>query len=345
MGLSLLSIPLTILAVLTLVVLIDEVVGPFLFLNGRATIADFQLVIFIPMAILVMSVLQWLLLRRYLPYAGVWIPLTVLGWLCGISLFYLAWLAGFRAPVEWNATIALPVFGALAGGSQWLYLRRVIHHGRAGSGYWVLASTVGYGMICFVSLGLFNGTLEFFFFILAPFLITGLALFLLLRQNAQTGEEGRTIPSTDSLTGEQQSIWLRRLTMVMLAGLLLLLFFFAGSWIYATGQLTLARAEGIYATPEEAMTQKLIKGVGGSPVERVEILGTGINDHNGSLPRVLYVRAWVFADQRPNGKPTPRGYGVGSCFLRVEDGWVHMSEGAFPEFVGWVMELYGMEGA
>lgn len=79
-------------------------------------------------------------------------------------------------------------------------------------------------------------------------------------------------------------------------------------------------------------------------MERVEIIGATINNHDGSLPRVWYMRAWVFAGQRPDGKPTPRGYGAGSYFLLVEDGWVHMSEGAFPEFVGWVMELYGLEG-
>jgi hypothetical protein len=30
--------------------------------------------------------------------------------------------------------------------------------------------------------------------------------------------------------------------------------------------------------------------------------------------------------------------------MHVRDGWVHLSEGAFPEFIGWVMELYGQEG-
>ena len=29
----------------------------------------------------------------------------------------------------------------------------------------------------------------------------------------------------------------------------------------------------------------------------------------------------------------------------VEEGWVHVSEGALPEFIGWVMALYGLEGA
>jgi hypothetical protein len=28
----------------------------------------------------------------------------------------------------------------------------------------------------------------------------------------------------------------------------------------------------------------------------------------------------------------------------VREGWVHVSEGAFPTFIGWVMELYNLEG-
>lgn len=93
------------------------------------------------------------------------------------------------------------------------------------------------------------------------------------------------------------------------------------------------------------MKQKLIQGAGDIPVERVEIMSAGVNQHDGSQPHVWFVTARVFADQRPDGKPTPHGYGGGSYFLRVEEGWVHMSEGAFPDFVGWVMELYGLEGA
>jgi len=336
-GLNLLSIPAAIVAALGLVVLIDRIVGP---IDGPEAVDILSPVLYISMIILVMTVLQWLLLRRYLPYAGAWIPLTVLGWLCGMLLFYVVYLTGFSAPDEWGVALALPFFGALVGLAQWLYLRRVIDR----AGYWVLASIVGYGVWVRAQFSSFTSILEFLFFILAPFAITGLTLLLLLRHNAQTGEGVRALPATGDLTGEQQSIWPRRLALVLLAGLLLVSSFFAGSWVFATGQLTLAKARGIYATPEEGMEQEIIKWAGEYPVERVEILSAGVNASDGSLPRVWYVRAWVFADHRRDGKPTPRGYGAQRCFLRVEDGWVHMSEGV-SEFVGWVMELYGLEGA
>lgn len=100
--------------------------------------------------------------------------------------------------------------------------------------------------------------------------------------------------------------------------LLLIPLFFAGSWVYATGQLTLAKANGIYATPEEGMEQEIIKGAEKSPVERVEIITAGVNANDGSQPHVWFVRAWIFADQRPDGRPTERGYGGGSYFLRVK---------------------------
>ena len=330
-GLNLLSIPAAIVMALALVVLIDRIAGPF---DGPETVDVLQLVIYISMLILVMTVLQWLLLRRYLPYAGAWLPLTVLGWLSGILLFYLLWLAGFTAPVEWTVALALPFFGALVGGAQWLYLRRVIDR----AGYWVLASTVGYGVWIRGQFGSFKSIPEFLLFSLAPFVITGLALVLLLRQ----GE--RALPTTDSLPGEQQTIWLRRLMLALLTGFLLVLLFFAGSWVYATGQLTLAKAQGIYSTPEEGMEQMLLQGAGDYLVERVEIVSAGPNYHDGRRPHVWFVIAHVWVDQRPNGKPATRGHGGGSYFLRVEDGWVHVPECSFPGFVGWVMEFYGLEG-
>ena len=337
-GLNLLSIPAAIVAALGLVILIDRIVGP---IDGPEAVDILSPVLYISMIILVMTVLQWLLLRRYLPYAGVWVPLTVLGWLCGILLFYLLWLSGYNAPVEWSAALSLPFFGALVGGFQWLYLRRVIDR----AGYWVLASTVGYGVWARGQFGSFTSIPEFLFFILAPFVITGLALVLLLRLDARTAEGERALPAADSLPGERQTIWPRRLALALLASLLLVALFFAATWVYAAGQLTMAKAEGIYATPEEGMESLLLQGFGDYPVPQVKIVSAGVNSHDGSQPHVWYVTGWVLADQRPDGKPVARAYGGGSYFLRVEEGWVHMSEGAFPGFVGWVMELYGLEGA
>ncbi len=354
--LNLAAIPLAILAAMALVVLARPLIqfdgqaplnimqailyGTMLILVTavRAPLDISQAILYGTMLILVTAVLQWLLLRRYLENAAVWIPLTAVGWLAGILLIFLVWPVIEATSNEWLPAFAPPLLGALVGLAQWLYLRRMVDH----AGYWVLASTIGYGLLArgafssfisipdfhFVILDILFVILDILFVILAPFAITGLALFLLLRQGDITENK------------KQKTENGKRVGLAALAVLLMIPLFFAGSWVYVTAQLTLAKAIGIYATPEEGMTQTVIKGAGEYPVERVEIITARVS----SQPRVWYVRAWVFADQRADGKPTPRGYGAWSHFLRVEEGWVHVPEGAFPGFVGWVMELYGLEG-
>lgn len=341
--LNLLAIPLAVLAIMLLVVL----VRPLIHLNGLASLDVLpailyglvvgikpllqlsQAILYGSMLILVTTVLQWLFLRRYLENAAVWIPLTIVGWLAGILLIYLIRPIAEITANEWLPALIPPLLGALVGLAQSLYLRRVAQR----AGYWVLASTIGYGLLARGVFGSFTSIPEFVLFILAPFAITGLALVLLLRQ----GE----IAESKKQNAENK----KRVGFLAWGMLLLIPLFFAGSWVYATGQLTLAKANGIYATPEEGMEQEIIKGAEKSPVERVEIITAGVNANDGSQPHVWFVRAWIFADQRPDGRPTERGYGGGSYFLRVKEGWVHVPEGAFPEFIGWVMTLYGLEGA
>jgi hypothetical protein len=320
-ALNLLAIPLASLAVMALVVLAR--------LDRQEPVNIVQAVLYVSMMILVSAVLQWLLLRRYLENAAVWIPLTAVGWLAGIFMIYLARPAVEAAPSGRTLTLVLLLLGAVVGLAQWIYLRRMVDH----AGYWVLASATGYGVLGYGASVSFTSIAELLFFILAPFAITGLALVILLRQGDVT--ENKKLKTENG----------KRFSLTFIVILFMIPLFFAGSWVYATGQLTLAKAKGIYATPEEGMKQILLKGAGDNPVERIEIRLAGVDNHDGSQPHVWFVSAWVFADQRPDGKPTPRGYGGGSYFLRVEEGWVHVPEGAFPNFIGWVMGLYSLEGA
>ena len=148
--------------------------------------------------------------------------------------------------------------------------------------------------------------------------------------------------------------WPRRLAIIFLSGLLLTPLFFAATWVYATGQLTLAKNRGIDATAEEGMRSKLLGQYEGSETEpRVTIVGAGPNRHDGKQPHVWFVGAKVWVEQRPDGKSTaPRGYySGGSYFLRVQEGWVHVPEGAFPilsagrwRFMDW-RELVGNRDA
>jgi hypothetical protein len=114
------------------------------------------------------------------------------------------------------------------------------------------------------------------------------------------------------------------------------------TWLHTTINLEIAKKEGVYATPEDGM-RILVTGswVG---VERVEIVYAGTNSFDGSNPHVQFVVAKVWAARRSDGKPVSwRGYdSAGSFFLRVEDGWVHVSEGRFPELIGFGMRLFGI---
>jgi hypothetical protein len=119
--------------------------------------------------------------------------------------------------------------------------------------------------------------------------------------------------------------------------------FFLCLWIYAATQLALAKNEGIYPTVEKAVIMRNSQGWGGAQVIKVEDVRASVNRHDGSQPHVWFGGARVYLDRVPRGWDRTE-YSAGSYFIHVEGGWVHVPEGAFPEFIGWVMALYGMEG-
>jgi hypothetical protein len=193
--LNLLSIPLAILLAMALVVLADRIGAPLLPDVGPADAGVLELILLISMLILVTAVLQWILLRRYLNHARVWLPLTALGWLVGILLIYLAGLLKIPVTAAWIPAIVPPFLGAVVGAAQWLYLRQVIDK----AGFWVLASALGYGVLARGALGSFSSIPEFLFFILAPFAITGLALVLLLRHGGRGQQDRDTVQREDDV--------------------------------------------------------------------------------------------------------------------------------------------------
>ena len=112
------------------------------------------------------------------------------------------------------------------------------------------------------------------------------------------------------------------------------------TWGYTTARLEIARWEGVYPTAEAAMLAHVGKSWRG--IERVEIEYAGPNSHDGSNPHVWFVMAKVWAARRADWQPVGgRGYdSAGSFFLHVKEGWVHVGEGSFPEYVGWAMKLF-----
>jgi hypothetical protein len=130
---------------------------------------------------------------------------------------------------------------------------------------------------------------------------------------------------------------------VVLAAVQFASIFLMHAWLYTTVQLAIARAKGIYATPEDGMRAKCARNPF-AKVTKIEIERAGVAMHDGSRPHVWFVIAKVWQDKRSDGKPThPRGYSnPGSYFVRVREGWVHVPEGSFPHLLGSYMQLFGL---
>ena len=116
------------------------------------------------------------------------------------------------------------------------------------------------------------------------------------------------------------------------------------SWVYTSIQLNIARSKGIYSSPEQGMRSMINKAY--TADRNVKFLYAGTNSFDGSNPHIWYVIAEVRAAARadgsdlgPDGCDTP-----GLFFLQTREGWMHVSEGAFPVFVGGWMKVFGMAG-
>jgi len=282
---------------------------------------------------LTQSLVQGYLLRRYLPRVGQWLLATGAGILLG-GLIAGAVLIGFDTQ-NWDGLLILVVVllpvGLALGMAQWLCLRRFLP-----DAFWIIPIDVLAAGSILVAGRTYTSLAELTVFVL-PGVISGLGLWLLL---------GRTQPGTPAplkveahLKDRQRLPRLVRVGLV-LAGLVPL--FFGCSWVYAVSQLSLAKNAGVYPTVEQAILANNGQGFGGAKVVRIEDIRAQPNNPD-ALPHVWFGGATVHLDRVPAGH-TRDHYQTGSFYLHVKDGWVHVGEGAFPEFIGWVMELYHLEG-
>jgi hypothetical protein len=284
---------------------------------------------------LVLASVQWYLLRRFLPRAWLWFIATGAGVLVGGLAIGL--VLGRTAVQSWDAfrimAVTLLSIGFSLGLAQWLYLRRFLPNA-----LWIIfIDVLAAASILLVGRSITN-PVELMILLL-PGAITGLGLWLLLRQShpkvpypvriEASREKGRRFP---------------RLALVGLGVVALVPLFFACSWAYAASQLALAKNDGIYSTPEEGMRALAQKGY--STDRRVKILQAGPNSFDGSQPHIWYVIAEVRASSRADGSDMGSNGcdNPGSFFIQTKEGWVHVSEGAFPEFIGFWMKVYGWAG-
>ena len=118
----------------------------------------------------------------------------------------------------------------------------------------------------------------------------------------------------------------------------------ASSWIYTAMQLNIARAKGVYSTPEAGMIARAEQYY--TADRQVKILHAGTNSFDGTKPHVWYVIAEIRASARADGSALGHNGcdAPGSFFLQTKQGWVHVPEGAFPGFIGFWMEVFGWAG-
>lgn len=279
---------------------------------------------------------QWTMIRSYLPRPRIWYLATAGGILAagipigvGIVLF-----SDFNVHPIWGQVGMTLVVGCLIGGAQWLVLRRHIQNA-----YWIVPIDLAGASSILLAGKSITSLLELFVILFLPGVITGLGLWSLLRRLQVVDLEPQVIVKSPGIN-------VRRLKPVVRIGLglaALVPLFFLCSWIYAASQLALAKNEGVYPTVEEAVIAKNSQGWGGAEVVKLENVRASVNRHDGSQPHVWFGGATVILDRVPRGWDRTQ-YTSGSYYLHVKDGWVLVPEGAFPEFIGWVMELYEMEG-
>lgn len=174
-------------------------IGDWIVVDGERRITEDYLFSYVfPMLIwLFTSGLQYALLRRYLSKMSWWIPVTGGGWLFAVTTviyFDRVFLEKFDLRLaSWIIDLKWSIFlfgmGALIGFFQWLLLRCRLPR----SGWWVLASALGWGFIDLI-VGLpFTGVFDILAIGLFPALATAVCwrfLFRLQNRVSQQSIEG-----------------------------------------------------------------------------------------------------------------------------------------------------------
>lgn len=284
---------------------------------------------------LTLAAAQGYMLRRWLPHARLWFFTTAAGLMFGglivwIGLTILS-VRDWKPVLGW--TILVLLAGAGIGIAQWLYLRRIVQNA-----FWIiLIDLLAAGSSVFAG-NTITSIPELLVLLLLPGVITGVGLWLLLGRGQAEAIKPEQVQSIKAKSQRLSRFARLGLTLAALVPL-----FFACSWVYAASQLALAKNKGIYTSPEEAIIALHSEGWGGATVVKLEDIYASPNFEDGALPHVWFGGATIYMDRIPEGFSRQQ-YSSGSFYLHVRDGWVHMPEGAFPGFVGWVMKLYGMEG-
>jgi len=318
-----------------LILLLSLVFGTAFEVPSFINVSDVRAFGFFLALVVTLTTSLWLLLRPQVRHAGWWIPVTVLGWLAAGIIVPITGYWLLREDIIQTAPLFMFILlaGATIALSQWLFLRYIIPR----AGLWIVISLLAFTPMLLVG-GTVGGVGTLYVFLLLPGIISGMGLWLLMQHAAQSST-GMTRP----LRQPARRPFSRRVLRLGFAFVLLVPLFVIAPLAYTNFQLEVAKRNGIYATVEEAAIDHLSQDWAGAEVERLEGLYVYPGWPDGRLPHVRFGGARVWFDRVPNGFYKDN-YAGGSYYIRVAEGWVHMPEGAFPGFIGRMMEVYGLEG-
>jgi hypothetical protein len=184
---SVLAITLSWFAYFPIIGLVTRWIGQTIQVKGQTrTTEDYLFMyIFFPMLCLIFGILQYVLLRLYLPKMSGWILATMVGCLLVFAAMGLLTqvFEGVFLTLS-NGTLALAAVGGVIGLSQWVFLRRRIPK----AGWWVFASILGWGLAVLGSLTSVRNSsalAQLLTAILSPAIVAGFAWWYLLKPKAQ----------------------------------------------------------------------------------------------------------------------------------------------------------------
>ena len=182
--LTTLCIPIAFILDLVILKAIISIVGDFIYVNGVQHVTEDYLFsyTFVPVSGLLTGVLQYWLLRRYLPRMGWWVLATTGGWLLGLLIILIpGWLDFWKFEV-FDLDLAFILMGLSIGVGQWLLLR----HRLSQAGWWVVATVLGWSLLSLLTTGNSIGQYGLLILGFLPACVTAMVFALLMKLTSPT---------------------------------------------------------------------------------------------------------------------------------------------------------------